>query len=70
MRPELKKGNSMATEDIQIWNGVVELGTRWVDISEKCMPSRGSSDISDRWGALTRKKRNGQATGMKRRPFC
>lgn len=55
LRPELNKGDWSAQEDIDIWNHVQEMGTKWAQISEQYMPSRTDNDIKNRWNSIIRK---------------
>ena len=55
LRPELNKGDWSNQEDIDIWERVQEMGTKWAQISEMYMPQRTDNDIKNRWNSIIRK---------------
>ena len=55
LRPELNKGDWTEQEDIDIWDHVQEMGTKWAQISEQYMPLRTDNDIKNRWNSIIRK---------------
>lgn len=57
LRPQLKKSEWTLEEDQQIWNGVMEMGTKWAQIRKKYMPNRNENDISRRWKLIIQKAR-------------
>ena len=55
LRPELNKGDWSNQEDIDIWERVQEMGTKWAQISEMYMPQRTDNDIKNRWNSIVRR---------------
>ena len=56
LRPELNKGDWDMHEDVEIWDRVQEMGTKWAQISETYMPNRTDNDIKNRWNSIIRKQ--------------
>lgn len=58
LRPELNKGDWDTQEDVDIWDRVQQMGTKWAQISETYMPSRTDNDIKNRWNSIIRKQQH------------
>ncbi|KAL1523885.1 hypothetical protein AB1Y20_018804 [Prymnesium parvum] len=58
LRPELNKGEWTPEEDVEIWDRVQQLGTKWAQISEQFMPCRTDNDIKNRWNSIIRKQQH------------
>eukprot|EP00966_Prymnesium_polylepis_P329518 7385202-Prymnesium_polylepis.2 len=52
---QLNKGDWTPEEDVEIWDRVQQMGTKWAQISELYMPSRTDNDIKNRWNSIIRK---------------
>ena len=58
LRPELNKGDWDMHEDVEIWDRVQQMGTKWAQISETYMPNRTDNDIKNRWNSIIRKQQH------------
>lgn len=58
LRPQLNKGEWSVQEDIDIWDKVQEMGTKWAQISELYMSQRTDNDIKNRWNSIIRKQQH------------
>ena len=53
---QLNKGDWTTDEDVEIWERVQQMGTKWAQISKLYMPSRTDNDIKNRWNSIIRKQ--------------
>merc|ERR1712129_676402 len=57
LRPHMSKSAWTTEEDQEIWDRVLQVGRKWVQISKLYMPSRADNDIKNRWNSIIRKPR-------------